>query len=169
MFSRLHRSLLFVGIFAFAVPALADNCASAAKSAMLNSGRTPVTITITKIDAQGRKTTTQQVQTVTNKYVQTENGKWYTMNIAIKDLTDNVDSTTLICHRSGSDTVNGQPATTYEVQEDVDEVLKDNKIWVSSSNLILKSEGNREGVHFTLTYDYAHVTAPANAVSMGSR
>jgi hypothetical protein len=156
-----------MGIFAFAGPALADDCASAAKGAMLNSGRTPVSVTMTKTDAQGKKTTTRQVQTATNKYVQTENGKWYAMNIAIKDLVDNLDTTKLACRRSGSDTLNGEAVTTYEVQEDVDETLKDNKIWVSSRNLILKSEGNIEGAHYTLLYDYAHVTPPANAVSMG--
>ena len=167
MFMRVDRAILLAGIFAFAVPALGDDCASAAKGAMVNSGRTPVSITMTKTDAQGRKTTTRQVQTVTNKYVQTENGKWYVMNIAIKDLVDNIDTTKLICRRSGSDTLNGEAVTTYEVQEDVDETLKDNKIWVSSRNLILKSEGHTEGAHYTLLYDYAHVTPPANAVSMG--
>lgn len=167
MFIRIDRAILLTGIFAFAIPALADDCASAAKGAMLNSGRTPVSITMTKTDAQGRKTTTRQVQTVTNKYVQTENGKWYAMNIAIKDLVDNLDTSKLTCRRSGSDTLNGEAVTTYEVQEDVDETLKDNKIWVSSRNLIVKSEGNTDGAHYTLLYDYAHVTPPANAVSMG--
>lgn len=167
MFKPIYQAVLLMGIFAFAETATADDCASAAKGAMLNSGRTPVSITMTKTDAQGRKTTTRQVQTVTNKYVQTENGKWYAMNIAIKDLVDNLDTTKLTCRRSSSDTLNGESVTTYEVQEDVDETLKDNKIWVSSRNLILKSEGNTDGVHYTLLYDYAHVTPPANAVSMG--
>ena len=167
MFKRIDRASFLTGMFAFAAPALADDCASAAKGALLNSGRTPVSITMTKIDAQGRKTTTRQVQTVTNKYVQTENGKWYAMNIAIKDLVDNLDTAKLTCRRGGSDTLNGEAVAIYEVQEAVDEALKDNKIWVSSRNLILKAEGNTDGAHYTLLYDYAHITPPANAVSMG--
>jgi hypothetical protein len=167
MFNRTHRALILMSISAFAAPAMADDCAAAAKSAMFNSGRTPVTITITKTDAQGKKSTTRQVQTLTNKFVQTENGKWYAMNIAIKDLTDDLSTTKVTCHRSGSDSVNGEVATTYEVQVDLEEVMKDNKIWVSSRNLILKSEGHIEGAHYTTEYDYAHVTPPANAISMG--
>jgi hypothetical protein len=169
MFTRAHPALILAAISAFAVPAIADDCTSAAKSAMYNSGRTPVSITITKTDAQGKKSTTRQVQTLTNKYVQTENGKWYAMNIAIKDLIDDLATTKVTCHRSGSDTVNGEVAATYEVQVDAEEVMQDNRIWVSSRNLILKSEGNIEGAHYTTAYDYAHVTPPANAISMGGR
>jgi hypothetical protein len=169
MSNRIHQVLTLTAISVFAMPALADDCASAAKSAMSNSGRTPVTIAITKTSAQGKQTTTRQVQTVTNKYVQTENGQWYVMNIAIKDLIDDLDGATVTCHRSGNDTVNGETATVYNVQVDAEETMKNNKIWVSPKNLILKSEGTIEDAHYTTLYDYAHVTPPANAKSMGSR
>jgi hypothetical protein len=164
VFSQAHRVLVLTAISTFAVPALADDCALAAKSAMLNSGHTPVTATTTKTDSQGKKSTTRTIQTLTNKYVQTENGKWYSMDISIKDLTDNTAK--LTCRRSGGDTVNGEPAATYEVQMGNDDAMNDRKIWISSKNLILKSEGSIEGAHYSTVYDYAHVTPPADAARM---
>jgi hypothetical protein len=165
MFNQVHRAFVLTVISAFAVPALADDCAPAAKSAMLNSGRTPKSAVTTKTDSQGKKSTTRTIQTVTDKYVQTENGKWYSLNIAIKDLTD--DTTKVICRRSGGDAVNGEPAATYEIQIGNDDAMHDSKIWVSSKNLIMKSEGSIEGARFTTVYDYAHVTPPADAARMG--
>ena len=98
--SRMVISLAFAILTA---PALADDCTTV-KSAMLNSGHTPKSLTITKTDGQGRKTVTRQVQTVDNKYVQLPDGKWYAMNIAIKDLNDNL-SGLLTCRRSASESV----------------------------------------------------------------
>src|SRR5450755_4499262 len=100
MSKHAHRALVLTAISAFAMPALADDCAPAAKSALVNSGRTPVSITILKTDAQGKKSTTRTIQTVTNKYVQTETGKWYAVNIGIKDLIDDAKTTQVICRRS---------------------------------------------------------------------
>jgi hypothetical protein len=154
-------------ISAFAMPAWADDCATAAKSALVNSGRTPVSISTTKTDAQGKKSTTRTIQTVTNKYVQTATGKWYSMNIAIKDLIDDTKTTQVTCRRSGADTVNGDPVATYEVQMTHDDVMNESKIWVSSKNLITKSEGSIEGARYSAVYDYTNVTPPANAARMG--
>jgi hypothetical protein len=167
MSKHAHRALVLTAISAFAMPALADDCASAAKSALVNSGRTPVSVTIIKTDAQGKKSTTRTIQTVTNKYVQTASGKWYSMNIAIKDLIDDTKTTQVTCHRRGADTVNGDPVATYEIQVADGDVMNDSKIWVSSKNLITKSEGSMAGARYSSGYDYANVTPPTEATPMG--
>ena len=95
--------LISLGFVALAAPVLADDCTTV-KSAMLNSGHTPHSVLVTKIDGQGRKTVTRQVQTLDNKYVQTPDGKWYAMNIAIKDLNNDL-SGVQTCRRGGSESV----------------------------------------------------------------
>jgi hypothetical protein len=167
MLNQAHRVLILTAISAIVVPAWANDCAPAAKSAIWNSGNTPVSTTSIKTDSQGKKSTTRTIQTITNKYVQTANGKWYSMNISIKDLIDDRSTTKVTCRRSGSDTVNGEQAATYEVQLSTDDVMDDSKIWVSSKNLIMKSEGSIEGARYTTVYDYAHVVPPADAARMG--
>jgi hypothetical protein len=161
------RALIVVALLGSAMQSFADDCAEA-HGAMLKSGHTPHTVTITKSDAQGKKVVTQQVQTVTNKYVQTADGKWYAMNIAMKDLTDDFAGK-MTCRSGGSDSVNGESTAVYQVHMDDEGSISDMKMWVSSKNLILKSEGVMEGAHYTTEYDYAHATPPANAVSMGAR
>jgi hypothetical protein len=159
--------LIALALAAASSPALADECGTV-KSAMLNSGHTPHTVTITKTDAQGKKTVTHQVQTVDNKYVELPGGKWYAMNIAMKDLDDDT-SGVLTCRRSGSDSVGGESTAIYEVHTNLQGVASDQKLWMSSKNLILKSEGLNQGAHYTEEYDFAHATPPANAVSMGAK
>jgi hypothetical protein len=134
---------------------------------MSNSGHTPVSTITTKTDSQGKESTTRTIQTLTNKYVQTENGKWHSVNISIKDLIDDLNTTKVTCRRSGGDTVNGEPAATYEIQAGNEDVMIDSKIWVSSKNLIMKSEGSIEGARYSTVYDYAHVTPPADAARIG--
>jgi hypothetical protein len=162
-----HLVLIAFTLAAAAAPVFADDCV-AARSAMLDSGHRPHTATTTKTDGQGKKTVTRQIQTVTNKYVQTPDGKWYAMNIAIKDLND-LDSAKLTCRRSGSDSVNGASATVYEVHMDNEGTVTDSKIWVSSSNLILKSESSVEGSRISTEFDFTHATPPANAIAMGGK
>jgi hypothetical protein len=166
MYNHAHRAFILTAI-AFAAPAPAVDCAPAAKNAMSNSGHTPVSTITTQTDSQGKKSTTRTIQTVTNKYVQTANGKWYSMDISIKDLIDDLNTTKVTCRRSGGDTVNGAPATTYEIQVANDDVMDDSKIWVSSKNLVMKAEGSIEGARYSTVYDYAHVTPPANAARFG--
>jgi hypothetical protein len=169
MFKHAHRAVVLAAISAFAMPALAEDCAPAAKSAMVNSGRTPASVSTTKTDSQGKKSTTRTIQAVTNKYVQTASGKWYSMNIAIKDLIDDTKTMQVTCRRRGADTVNADAVTTYEIQVADGDVMSDSKIWVSSKNLITKSEGSIEGARYSSVYDYANVTPPAGATPMGSR
>jgi hypothetical protein len=150
-----------------AFPALADDCAVAAKSAMLATAQKPLSSLTTKTAAQGKQSATGIVQTETNKHVQVESGQWYVMDITIKDLIDSANASKVICKRSGSETVNGQPAVWYEVQVDTEGVTLNDKIWVSSKNFILKSEGDLNGSHYVTVYDFSHVTPPANAKRMG--
>lgn len=159
--------LISLGFVALAAPVLADDCTTV-KSAMLNSGHTPHSVLVTKIDGQGRKTVTRQVQTLDNKYVQTPDGKWYAMNIAIKDLNNDL-SGVQTCRRGGSESVNGESTAVYEVHMNLEGSSSDNRVWVSSKNLVLKSEAVIEGAHYTTEYDFAHVTPPANAIPMGGK
>jgi len=161
------RTLIALAFAVLTAPALADDCATV-KSAMLNSGHTPHSVILTRTDGQGKQTVTRQVQTVDNKYVQRPDGKWYAMNIAIKDLNDDL-SGLQTCRRSGSDSVSGAVTAVYEVRMKEEDEVTDQKLWVSSKNMILKSEGTVEGAHYTTEYDYAHVTPPANAISMGGK
>jgi hypothetical protein len=148
-----------------AAPGLADDCATV-KGAMLGTGRTPHSLVLTKTDGLGKKTVSHQVQTVDNKYVQTADGTWHAMNIAIKDFADDL-SGVQTCRRSGSESLGGESTAVYDVHMNQDGEQGDAKIWVSSKNLILKSETVLEGGHYTIEYDFAHFTPPANAISMG--
>jgi hypothetical protein len=161
------RVLTALGFVILVAPALADDCTTV-KSAMLSSGHTPHSVLVTKIDGQGKKTVTRQVQTVDNKYVQTPAGKWYAMNIAIKDLNNDL-SGVQSCRRSASESLSGESTTVYDVHMNLEGSISDNRVWVSSKNLVLKSEAVIEGVHYTTEYDFIHVTPPANAVPMGGK
>jgi hypothetical protein len=161
------RVLIALACALLAAPSLADDCTTV-KSAMLNSGHTPKSVLITKTDGQGKKTVTRQVQTVDNKFVQTPDGKWYVMNIAIKDLNDDL-SGVLTCHRGAIESVGGESAAVYEVHMNLGGSIGDSRVWVSSKNLILKSEQIIEGAHYTTEYDFGHVTPPANAIPMGGK
>lgn len=161
------RILIALSVAVFTAPALGDDCATV-KSAMLNSGHTPHSVQITKTDNQGKKTVTHQVQTVDNKYVQMPNGKWFAMNIAIKDLNDDL-SGVQTCRRSGSDSLGGESTAVYDVHSTIQGSISDSRIWLSSKNLILKSEGLIQGDHYTTEYDFGHATPPANAVSLGGK
>jgi hypothetical protein len=173
---KLDKLTLAIGaicaIVACSRAALADDCAAAAKSAMLATAQNPVSTITTKTSAQGKQSITRTVQTQTNKYVQVESGQvdgqWYAMDIGIKDLIDDTKSVKVTCKRSGGDSVNGQPAMIYELQVDRDETTTQTKIWVSPQNIILKSEGDEGGFHYTTVYDPSHVTPPPNAKRMGS-
>ncbi len=159
--------LVALGFLVLGVPVLADDC-TIVKSAILNGGHTPHNVLVTKIDGQGKKTVTRQVQTVDNKYVQTPDGKWYAMNIAIKDLNNDV-SGVQTCRRGGSESVGGESTAVYDVHMNLDGSSSDNRVWVSSRNLVLKSETVVEGAHYTTEYDFTHVTPPAKAISMGGK
>jgi hypothetical protein len=162
-----HFLWIGIAIVLASTSAHADDCA-AAKSAMLDSGHKPHSVTVTSTDSQGKQIVTRQVQTATNKYVQTKDGKWFAMGIAIKDLNDNTDAVKT-CSRVGSDTVNGESTTVYAVSFDQGGAMMQQKIWVSSKNLILKSEGNANGGRIVTTMDYSNVVAPANATSMSGK
>jgi hypothetical protein len=167
MFSKYARIMIALAFAVLSAPALADDCTTV-KSAMLNSGHTPHSVMITKTDGQGKKTVTRQVQTVDNKYVQVPDGKWYAMNIATKDLNDDLSGVTT-CRRSGSESVRGESAAVYDVHMNADSSVTDQRIWVSSKNLILKSEGALEGARYLTEYDFERVTPPANAKPMGGK
>jgi hypothetical protein len=167
MYIQNFRVLIVLASAVLTAPALADDCTTV-KSAMLNSGHTPNSKLVTKTDGHGKKTATRQVQTVDNKYVQVPDGKWYAMNIAIKDLNDDL-SGVQTCRRSGTESVSGESAAVYEVHMNIEGSISDGRIWVSSRNLILKSEQVIEGSHYTTEYDFIHVTPPANAIPMGGK
>ena len=156
-----------IAIAAISTVAHADDC-TAIKSAMLESGHKPRTVTVTSADAQGKQVVTQQIQTETNKYIQTRDGQWHVMNIAIKDLNDNTD-TVKQCSRLGSERVNGESTTTYTLSYDTSGAMMEQKIWVSSKNLILKSEGKVNGGKVETTMDYSTPKPPANAIPMGGK
>ena len=159
--------LIALALSVLTASARADDCATV-KNAMLATGRIPHSLTLTKTDGQGKKTVTRQVQTVDNKYVQTADGKWHAMNIAIKDLDDDL-SGVQTCRRTGSESVSGESTAVYDVHMNQDGEQSEAKIWVSSRNLILKSETVLEGGHYTTEYDFSHVTPPANAIPMGAK
>lgn len=167
MHVRTRRTLLVFLSAALMAPTLADDCATV-KSAILYSGQTPKSLVTTKTDGQGKKVVTRQVQTADNKYVQTPDGKWFAMNIAIKDLDKDMGGL-LTCRRGGSDSVNGESTTVYEVHLNLDGQPMDKKIWVTPRNLIVKTEGVLGGANYITEYDFAHVAAPANAISMGGK
>jgi hypothetical protein len=168
MIAQSGRAVVLLTFSALAMPALADDC-SVARSAMEDTGHKPHSTTTTPLDSQAIKSVTRTVQTVTDKYVQTKDGKWYSMGIAIKDLTDNLKTAKLTCRRSGSDTVNGESAAVYEVHIENEGSISDNKIWVSSKNLLLRSDVSTEGHRYSTVYDFSNVAPPPNATPMGRK
>jgi hypothetical protein len=167
MYIQNSRGLLALAFAVLGAPALADDCTTV-KSAMLNTGHAPNSLLITKTDGQRKKTVTRQVQTVDNKYVQMPDGKWRALNIAIKDLHDDLPEVQT-CRRSGSENVGGESTTVYDVHMNIEGSISDGKVWVSSKNLILKSQRVIEGADYTVEYDFSHVTPPANAIPMGGK
>jgi hypothetical protein len=167
MYIQNCRVLFALAFAVLTAPALADDCMTV-KSAMSNSGHTPNSKLVTKTDGQGKKTVTRQVQTMDNKYVQVPDGKWYAMNIAIKDLNDDL-SGVQTCRRSGTESVSGESTAVYEVHMNIEGSISDGRVWVSSKNLILKSEQVIKGARYTTQYDFGHVTPPANAIPMGGK
>ena len=167
MYTTATGVLLAMAIAAMATPALAGDCAAAARSAMLTSGHQPRSLISTKTDAQGKQSVTRQIQTETDKFVQLPNGQWYSMGIAIKDLNDDTATMKLTCRSSASDLLNGEPTVVYQLHTEVEGFVTDNKTWVSAKNLILKSETSEDGARISTLYDYGHVTPPANAKPMG--
>jgi hypothetical protein len=164
MFTKIPLTVIGLAWLAGSAPSLADDCATV-KRAMLNSGHTPHTAVITKTDAQGKKTVTRQIQTVDNKYVQLPDGKWYTMNIATKDLDDDT-SEVQTCRGSGG-IISGE--VVYAVHLKLDGGVSEQTWWVSSNNLVVKTDGVVGGSHYTVEYDFAHVTPPANSTPLGGR
>jgi hypothetical protein len=167
MYTQNSRVLFTLAFAVLTAPALADDCTTV-KSAMLNSGHTPNSKLVTKSDGQGKKTVSRQVQTIDNKYVQMPDGKWYAMNIAIKDLNDDL-SGVQTCRHSGTESVGGESTAVYEIHMNIEGSISNGKVWVSSKNLILKSEQVMEGVHYTTEYDFGHVTPPTNAIPLGGK
>lgn len=167
MYIETPRALIALVFIVLTAPAFADDCATV-KSAILNTGHTPHSLILTQTDGQGKKTVTRQVQTVDNKYVQSPDGKWYAMNIAIKDQNNDL-SGLLTCRRSGSDSASGEVTVVYEVHMNQEGIVTDQRIWVSSKNMVLKSEGTVEGARYTTDYDFSHVTPPANAIPIGGK
>jgi outer membrane lipoprotein-sorting protein len=167
MYSMSPRIVIALAITVLAAPAVADDCTTV-KSAMLHTGHTPHSVLVTKTDGQGKKTFTRQVQTLDNKYVQMPTGKWFAMNIAMKDLNDDL-SGVQTCRRSGSESVGGDSAIVYDVHTNLEGSINDSRVWISSKNLILKSEGLVDGAHYTTAYDFSKVTPPPDAVSLGSK
>jgi hypothetical protein len=168
MTTKALRFLILLAVPAVAVPAFGDDCV-AAKSAILETGHRPVSVTVTTTNAEGKQKVSRTIQTVDNKYVQTENGKWYALGIAMKDLNDNTKTAKFTCQRGSSDSVNGESAAVYEVRMDDNGTIVDEKIWVSSKNLILKADGSVNGTRFSSVYDFVHVSPPANATAVGGR
>jgi hypothetical protein len=164
MYQLAHRAFILTAVSAVALPALADDCAIAAKAAMVHTGRTPVSTTTTNTDSQGKQSTTRTIQTVGDKYVQTQEGKWYSMDIAIKDLIDDTQTTKVVCRSSGRDAA----AVVYEIQVGDGEDVQVSRLWVVN-NLIFRSETTLQGIRHTTVYDYTHVTPPANVTPAGGR
>lgn len=164
MINQSIRVFFMMAAACVAVQVLAEDCATA----VWNSGTTPVSTTTTQVDSKGKTSISRTVQTMTDKYIQTENGQWHSVSISMKDLIDDRKSTKVTCRRIGSDTVNGVPTITYDVREENEDATVEGKIWTSRENRVLKFEGGAEGVRFTTMYDYAHVTPPAGAMPLSS-
>ena len=91
------------------------------------------------------------------------------MNISIKDLNEDL-SGVQTCRRSGSESISGEAAVVYDVRMGPDgSPPMDGRVWVSSKNLILKSQGVVGGTRYTTEYDFANVTPPDNAQPMGGK
>jgi hypothetical protein len=152
-----------------ATPAFADDCALVI-AALTASAKTPSNSTITHTGPGGKPVINHMVQTATAKYVETD-GKWKSMNVSIQEtlngMNEMIKTAKMSCHRTGAESVNGQPVTVYAVHVENQGTTSDSKIWVSAKNLQLKSEMTVGDTHFVTTADYDHVQVPTNATPMG--
>jgi hypothetical protein len=140
-------------------PAIADDCTPA----WITSAQHPVSAVVTKIDAHGKATSGNSVQTLTTQYVQTPDGAWTAIDSGIKDNLAGLKTTKVSCERVGNETVNGVPTAVYVVHVNSDGDVVDGKAWISANSLIQKSDLIVQAGHYVTVYDYAHVSPPAYA------
>ena len=169
MIFRASHPMIVLGLAAFSLPALADECGTA----LITTAQAPMTMVETRTDAQGKKATAHSVQTATAKYIQTPDGVWRAIPVTIKEKLEHADEdlkrAKTTCKREGADVVGGAPVTVYVMHMETDDRISDGKIYVTAAHLILKAEMDISGAHYSTSYDYAHVTPPADAKPMGTR
>lgn len=155
--------------FSLASPARADDCAPV-KAAMLQTVRTPHTITINRIKG-GKPVTNHMIQTKDAKYVEV-NGKWRTLPFSqddFREMEKSFNEITFTCKQLGRDSVDGHSATVYSSHYKNEDTEGDAKLWIGADGLPLKSETTHDGQLTSSAYDFAHADAPADATPIGKR
>ena len=152
------------------VPAFADDCADIT-AAMITTARTPYKTMISRTGPDGKPVTSQMIQTATAQYIQ-QNGKWVTMPLSTQKIIDHISqmekSAKMECQKLGAEPVNGQPATVYTMHVESEGNVSDNKLWISSQHLPLRSEIVTGDQKFISVYDYNNVQAPPGAPTLGA-
>jgi hypothetical protein len=172
MLFDMNRIFLGAGVLVVsAAPAWADDCTQPT-AAMMVSAKTPYTETVVSSSPDGKTVTSHIVQTATIKYVE-RTGGWTALPISSPDLVDSLNrmlkTAKITCKRTGTELVNGQPATVYTVHLENQGVVSDSTLWISAQNRELKSDTTVNGKHFGETFDYDDVQPPAGAKAVGQR
>lgn len=155
------------------LPALAGDCAPVIAAALAIAGK-PYSTTMTRTGKDGQPAISHMVQTMTASYIETH-GKWHSMAISSQDRIDNFNETMqiakMICDVVGSDSVNGQAATVYDLAVENDGAVSKDKLWISAEQLILRAQYQSQDTPGPIdsVYDYTHVEPPADSTPIGQK
>jgi hypothetical protein len=149
-----------------AAPAYADDCAAPIAAMRLAPTRS---YTATSISTVGGHPSTSQIVLVNGQLYLQIGGVWHLSHMSAQQMlatiNDNLKTSKMTCTRGGSETVNGQSATIYMVHNVNHGFTSDNRVWISSAGLPVKTEVNlgASGGKIVSTYDYSHAAVPPGA------
>jgi len=168
MTANAARFLILLVFAGLTTPAMADDCTTALRASV----QKPVTTLTSREDGHGNLIQTRVVQLPEVQYVQTTDGQWHSVATSIKEridtATEDLKTAKVTCERSGTGTVHRTATVVYLMHEDNGGDITDSKVWIAA-NLIMRSDITLAGAHYTTLFDYAHVSAPANAKALASR
>jgi hypothetical protein len=157
----------------FALPALADDCASMLNTMVAHVG-TPYSATMVTQTPGAAAKTMKTVSAGGMMYVQMPDG-WKSMAMDPKETADMMRKAAATaketCHRAGDEMMGGEMSAVYIAHVENQGNVSDNKVWISKSrNLVMKTDVQmKSGDHISMTFDYAHVTPPAGAKPVGAK
>ena len=129
---------------------------------------------MTRTGKDGKPAISHLVQTMTASYIETH-GKWHSMAISSQDRIDNfteiMQTAKMSCDVVGSDSVNGEAATVYDLAVENDGAVSKDKLWISGDQLILRAQYQSEDTSGPVdsVYDYTHVEPPAESIPIGQK
>ena len=147
-----------------AAPAYADDCAAPIAAMRLAPTRSYTGTSITS--THGGHTSTNQIVLVNGRLYLQIGGAWRVSPMSAQQMlamvNDNLKTSRMTCKRGGSETINGQSTTIYMIHNVNQGFTSDNRVWISSAGVPVKTEVNMgaDGGTIVSTFDYSHAAVP---------